>query len=318
MMRTMKLWMAAAVLAVPVWATIPTGYRAPQSSVPAHPGMVNYVEGQANIDGKPITNQSVGNADVEQGQVIETGQQGKVEILLTPGVFLRLGSNSALRMTNAGLADTQVELLHGEALVEATNLLQANHITIVNHGATTTLDKNGLYSFKSDQPQVAVYRGKVTVAEGDKHQDLGKGREEDLAAMHVTKFDIKKGDDLYRWSDLRSEYLSEASVSTARTVVVGGPGWWGSGWYWNPWYGYYSFLPGDGFLYSPFGWGFYGPRTVGFYHGPYRYSGVGFVAGRGTVLDTLMYPGLARRRFPGRRRIPRRSPLMVDLIGLVP
>jgi hypothetical protein len=267
MMRTLKLLMAATFLTIPVWAV-----------VPAHPGMLNYVEGQANIDGRPITNQSVGSADVLQGQVIETGQ-GKAEILLTPGVFLRLGSNSAVRMVNPGLADTQVEILRGEALVEATNLMPANHITIVAHGVTTTLDKNGLYSFKTDQPQVAVYDGKATVVEGDNHQDLKKGKEEDLAGLHTTKFDTKMGDDLYRWSDLRSEYLSEASVSSARTYLVGGPGWYGGGWYWNPWYGYYSFLPGDGFLYSPFGWGFYGPRSVGFYHGPYRYGySAGFVA----------------------------------------
>ncbi len=265
-MRTLKMLVAAAVLSVPMWAT-----------VPAHPGMLNYVEGQANIDGRPVTNQSVGSADVQQGQVIETGQ-GKAEILLTPGVFLRLGTNSAVRMVNGGLADTRVELLRGEALVEATDLLKSNHIQIVDHGVTTVLDKNGLYSFKSEQPQVAVYDGKATVNEGDSHQDVGKGKEAELAGLHVTKFDTKHGDDLYQWSDLRSEYLSEASVSSARTYLVGGPGWYGGGWYWNPWYGYYSFLPGDGFLYSPFGWGFYGPRTVFYYHGPARF-GTTFVTG---------------------------------------
>ena len=127
--------MLAALVSLPSWG-----------SVPAHPGMLNYVEGQADIDGKPVTNKSVGNADVEQGQVIETGK-GNAEILLTPGVFLRLGNNSALRMQNPGLANTSVELLHGTALVEATDIRKANDIEIIDHGTTTTLDKNGLYSF---------------------------------------------------------------------------------------------------------------------------------------------------------------------------
>jgi hypothetical protein len=238
------------------------------ASIPAHPGMLNYVEGQANIDGRPVTNQSVGNADVQQGQVIETGQ-GKAEILLTPGVFLRLGNNSAVRMVNPGLADTRVELLRGEAMVEATDLFKGNHIQIANHGVTTVLDKNGLYSFKSDQPQVAVYEGKATVTNGDQHKDLTKGHEEDLAALHVTKFDTKQGDDLYQWSDLRSQYLSEASVASARTFLVEPYGFYGAGWYWNPWWGMYSFVPA-GYLYSPFGWGFYGPRYVAYYHGAVR------------------------------------------------
>jgi hypothetical protein len=225
--------------------------------------MLNYVEGQANIDGRPVSNQSVGSVDVPEGQVIETGQ-GKAEILLTPGVFLRLGSNSAVRMVNAGLADTRVELLHGQALVEATDIQKGNNIQIVDRGVTTRLDKNGLYQF-GDQ-NIAVYEGKATVMNGDAHQDLKKGHEAELAGLHVTKFDTKSGDDLYRWSDLRSEYLSEASVATARTLVVD-PGF---GWFWNPWYGYYTFLPGPWFVSSPFGWGFYGPRAVAYYRGPVR------------------------------------------------
>jgi hypothetical protein len=252
--------MAASIFTASSWALIP-----------AHPGMLNYVEGQANIDGQPVTNQSVGNVDVQQGQVIETSQ-GKAEILLTPGVFLRLGDHSAVRMVNPGLADTRVEILRGEVLVEATDIYRNNRIQILNHGVTTTLDKNGLYSFKADQPQVAVYAGQATLTEGDKHQDLKKGKEEDLTALRVTKFDTKQGDDLYRWSDLRSEYLSEASVASAKTFLVTPAGWYGGGWYWNPWYGFYSFIPGDGFLYSPFGWGFYGPRAVVYYRGPVRAS----------------------------------------------
>src|SRR5260370_19404925 len=108
-MQAFKLLMAAMVVAAPVLA-----------SIPAHPGMLNYVEGQASIDGRPVTNQSVGNADVREGQVVETGQ-GKAEILLTPGVFLRLGTNSAVRMVNPRLADTTVELVRGEVMVEDTN-----------------------------------------------------------------------------------------------------------------------------------------------------------------------------------------------------
>jgi hypothetical protein len=311
-MRTYNVVMAAVLLTVPLFASIPAQ---PTGRPPAHPGMLNYVEGQAKIDGKPVTNQNVGGADVEQGQVIETGQ-GKAEILLTPGVFLRLGSNSAVRMVSAGLANTQVELLRGEAMVEATDIRPANHIQIIDHGIATTLNKNGLYAFRADQPQVAVYDGKATVTEGDQHQDVKKGHEEELAGLQVTKFDTKHGDELYQWSDLRSEYLSEASVSSARTYLVG-PGWYGGGWYWNNFYGFYSFLPGDGFLYSPFGWGFYGPRSVGFYpgfgyragYGGYGYGGGvynrGFVAGNrgaGAAPHAAAFAGGGGSRGGGGRR----------------
>jgi hypothetical protein len=254
-MRTFKMLMAAVVFAAPVLA-----------SIPAHPGMLNYVEGEANIDGRPVTNQAVGSADVQQGQVIETGN-GKSEILLTPGVFLRLGNKSALRMVNPGLADTTVELLHGEAMVEATDVQRGNNLRVIDRGVSTRLDKNGLYGF--DDTKIAVYEGEATVGASDHSQKLKKGKEADLASLQVTKFDTKQGDELYRWSDLRSGYLSEASVATARTVVVEPA--FGAGWFWNPWYGYYTFLPGPGLIYSPFGWGFYGPRAVAIYGGAHRF-----------------------------------------------
>ena len=67
-------------------------------------------------------------------------------------------------------------------------------------------------------------------------------------------------DDLYHWSSLRSSYCwprrehRPGSRLRRRTVIP-----FGAGWYWNPWYSAYTFIPGDGFFYNPFGWGFYSP-----------------------------------------------------------
>ena len=41
-----------------------------------------------------------------------------------------------------------------------------------------------------------------------------------------------------------------------------GPGWGGGGWYWDPWFSAYTFMPGGGIFYGPFGWGFYSPGLV--------------------------------------------------------
>lgn len=86
-----------------------------------------------------------------------------------------------------------------------------------------------------------------------------------LRARGFRKDEVTKNDDLYRWSSLRSEYLSEANVNAAQRYYVNGwygPGWWGPGWYWDPWFGGFTFLPGSGYFFSPFGWGFYSPRMV--------------------------------------------------------
>jgi len=97
-------------------------------------------------------------------------------------------------------------------------------------------------------------------------------------------------------------------MQTASTVVVGGPDWWGPGWYWNPWWGMYSFLPGDGFLYSPFGWPYYSPLfiygTPGFYYGhPFArgFGGRGFAGHgfRGGVAAPRVGSGFAGGGFHG-------------------
>ena len=245
----------AALLSAPAWG-----------ATPAHPGMLNYVEGQASVNGQPVTSKSVGSVDLGEGQVIETGN-GKAEILLTPGVFLRIGSNTAVRMDSGGLTHTSVTLLRGEAMVEADDVQSQNHIQVVAKNATTTIDKNGIYKFNADNGQVSVYDGKATVNQGNEHVDLKKGKETPLDHLQAQRFDKNQVDDLYQWSDLRSRYLSEASVASAQNYAMSsgygwGGGWYGGGWYWNPYYSFYSWLPGDGLFYSPFGYGFFSPFAV--------------------------------------------------------
>jgi hypothetical protein len=61
--------------------------------------------------------------------MLSTGA-GKVEMLLTPGVFLRLGENSQLRMVSPGLADTELALVSGQATIEADYFSKDNHLTV--------------------------------------------------------------------------------------------------------------------------------------------------------------------------------------------
>ncbi len=254
------------------------------AAVPPQPGTLNYVEGQVAIDGLSVTSKQVGSAQVEQGGVISTGS-GKAEVLLDPGVLLRLGDNSQARLDSTALLDTRVSVLRGDAMVEADQIFKENHIQVADAGSTTTLNKQGLYEFNAATPMVRVFDGKADVVAGDRHVELKKNHELLLASANLKsqKFDSKAtGDELYAWSALRSEYQAEANAETARTYVVNG-GWGGPGWYWDPWFSMYAFVPGDGFFYGPFGYpffspwyaynyapgfygGFYGRRVGGFYH----------------------------------------------------
>jgi hypothetical protein len=244
-----------------------------------------------------LTQQSVGSAQLNPNQILETNE-GKAELLLTPGVFLRIGNTSEIRMASARLTDTEVELLRGSAMVEAAEVFKDSNIRVLDSGTAVRLEKSGLYEFTAGPgAHVAVYDGQAEVDRGDQHLKLKKGKELDLGGpLRAHKFDRDQHDELYAWSSLRSEYSSEASLQSARTVFVNN-GWSGPGWYWTPSWDMYAYLPGDGILYSPFGWGFYSPwwgfygpvYGIGygygnrFFHGGRHWTSGGAFRGRGPV-----------------------------------
>jgi hypothetical protein len=185
-------------------------------------------------------------------------------MLLTPGVFFRLGDHSAARMVSPSLTDTRVELLRGKALLEVNMLEKENRLVVRDGAAHVRIAKKGIYAFNADAPRVSVYDGKVEAQVDDRTVDVGKGKRlslEPAAELKPVKFDRKETDELMDWSKLRSQYLAEANASSVQTVVVNNPSWWtGTGWYWNPWYGTWSFVPATGFYSNPWGFGFYSPR----------------------------------------------------------
>jgi hypothetical protein len=261
------------------------------SAKSAVPGTLNYVEGQASIGSQSLDSKSIGSAELEENQRLTT-ESGKAEILLTPGVFLRVGNDSTVNMISSSLTDTKVAVDRGHAIVEVDEIHPENDIQVTADGATTKLLKTGLYDFDLRQGQMRVFDGKASVLEGDRHTTVKGGHDVPLqdtsAKLKSEKFDKKAYEegDLYRWSSLRSAYLAEANVNAAGTYVDDGwgpwgPGWWGAGWYWDPWFDAFTFIPGDGIFYSPFGWGFYSPWWVyqapfyGYGYGGYGYGGYG-------------------------------------------
>ena len=253
----------AALLTVPMWGSDNTNRRT------AMPGTLNYVEGQASMGDQNLDSQAVGNAQLQNGQVLETGN-GKAEILLAPGVYVRLGSNSSVKMISNSLTNVEVALNQGEAIVEVDQIFNENNLHVSQPGANTKLVKTGLYDFDATNGDVRVFDGKAVVRADDHDVTVKKNHElafnnPKLKAKGFDKDQVTKNDDLYRWSSLRSEYLSEANVNAAQMYYANGwygPGWWGPGWYWDPWFAGFTFLPGSGYFYNPFGWGFYSPLMV--------------------------------------------------------
>jgi hypothetical protein len=254
----------------------------------AVPGSLNYVEGQASIGAQALDSKSIGSAELQTGQSLTT-ENGKAELLLTPGVFLRIGNDSSVKMISSSLTNTEIGLAQGHAMIEVAEIHPENDIRIAANGTTTELLKTGLYDFDLRSSRLRVFDGEASVLEGDEHTTVKGGHEVSLAGngngkVKTYKFNKKQNEegDLYRWSSLRSSYLAEANVDAAGLYAQDGSGpwglgWWGSDWYWDPWFDSFTFIPGDGIFYSPFGWGFYSPWLVSEapFYGGYGYGGYG-------------------------------------------
>jgi hypothetical protein len=275
------------------------GVAGAQSVISAHSGVIHYVEGDVTIDDTAVHPKFAEFPDVKSGQVLAT-QEGRAEVLLTPGVFMRLTENSSVRMISNALADTRLEVVSGSALVEVAELLDHNAIAFDAAGAHVTLAKKGLYRINASPARLRVYDGQATVTAGADNLLARKGHQIDLdtAKLVDARFDPKDTDSFYRWSARRADYVAEANVISARVAsnsdynsgFASGP----SGWSWNPYFGMYTFLPANGVYFSPFGAAFYSPGAVNYFYFPQRtawYSSP--LAGTSANLGTAVSPASA-------------------------
>jgi hypothetical protein len=275
-MRTSSLVVAASTLAF-----AGSGLYA-QSVISAHSGVLHHVEGDVTIDGKVPQPKSGTFADVKEKQELQT-QIGRAEVLLTPGVFLRMGENSTIRMVSNKLVDTQVAFLKGSAIVDFVEVTKDNSVKISYQDYDITFLKKGIYRFDSEPAELKVYSGEAVVSHGGSTVHLKDSRALPFTPALVSeKFDSKTGDELYRWAKRRSEYIAVANLSAAKQMSSGYNSSGASGWYYNPYYSMFTFVPGSGIMCDPFAIYacYYSPWSAWRYYNNYpNYNNYGYGGG---------------------------------------
>jgi len=90
--------------------------------ISARAGGVNAVTGRATVRGRGTAEwqQLMITEDLERGDVVKTGHDGRVEVLLNPGSFMRIAENSEFELSNNSLENLEVRLVRGTAIMEVT------------------------------------------------------------------------------------------------------------------------------------------------------------------------------------------------------
>ena len=189
--------------------------------ISARAGGINAITGGATVTsrgGDSGWQQLMITDDLNSGDRVRTDADGRVEILLNPGSYLRLGGNSEVELLDNSLANLEVKLLRGTVIVEATGAdgLELN-IGISTPHARLAIVRQGLYRLNvvpQDATELIVRKGRVIL--GDTHTKIKGGNKVVFSATNVivaklTDEEKKNKDDVEIWSKQRGQTLAQAN-----------------------------------------------------------------------------------------------------------
>ena len=310
--------MRVSALASVVVLTAALGYvpASAQHVISAKSGLIHYTEGSVLVGEQPVGQNSSSFQYIANGQTLHAGE-GRAEVLLAPGQFLRLNENSSIKMISNKLEDTKLEILSGSAIFEVVELQKGTSLSMVIGNYTLEVRKAGLYRIDTDPAQVRVFKGEAVVVGSGQSTTAKEGKQILLGAVLGTeKFDSVAGSDEFaRWAERRAGFIATANVSAAREAFTGSNFSGNNSWYFNPWYGMYTYLPMNRqYMMSPFGFYYFSPDFAfsnslwpyfgyGYYGNGYYGSGYGYgySSGGGSSSGSTLSSGsaLAKQPFPG-------------------
>ena len=219
--------------------------------------------------------------DLKDGDSARTGADGRVEILLNPGSYLRAGASTEFEFTSASLDDLRLRLARGSVFVEATGYDSMSlSIQISTAQAHVEIVRAGVYRIdvaQSGETVVSVQKGRAVVGSGAAALLLRGDKEARVAraggGVEVAKLQKKEKnqrDELEVWSRERGKELAKANDALANrqtnTLLASYNGFYDTFradfpsslgfWFWNAGRNCYTFLPFYGGWRSPYGFGY--------------------------------------------------------------
>lgn len=192
--------------------------------ISAKAGGVNFVAGDVKARRAGSTEwQSVSvKDDLKTGDVVRTGADGRMEVLLNPGSYLRVSALTEFEMTDSSLDNLRLRLTRGSVLVEATGYDNMGlNIEVATPQTRVEIVRSGVYRFdvmQSGETVVSVEKGRALVGEGAAALVVKGGKEARVVGsggVEVAKLDKRQRDELDLWSRERGKELAKVNGTLA-------------------------------------------------------------------------------------------------------
>jgi hypothetical protein len=186
--------------------------------ISTHSGVIHFFEGAVYLGDQPLEAHLGRYPSVPLGGELSTAA-GRAEVLLTPGTFLRMGEQSSIRMLKNDLADTQIELQAGSAIVESGEPSPDASVTLIYQDWSIRFLHKGTYRIDADSPRLSVQQGEAEVFAGDSgvpvlvEQGMSLPFESGVAPEVAGQL---TGDQLNDWSKGRGQSISADNAITAQ------------------------------------------------------------------------------------------------------
>jgi len=189
-----------------------------QSVISTHSGVVYFFEGSVLLGDQPLEQKFGKFPDIGEGRELRT-EQGRAEVLLTPGVFLRMAENSRIRMLSCSLADTRVELLNGSATIESGEASPDTSAVVMYKSWKARVPSRAIFRMDAEPPQLRVFKGEVGVSAQGKTDTVTakEGQALPLSEVLLTEDAPAANDSFDRWAMQRSQAIF-ADNSTAAQI----------------------------------------------------------------------------------------------------
>lgn len=207
---------ALALLVLPAWG---------QSVVSTHSGVVYYFGGAVYVGDDKLEQKFGKFPDIAEGRELRT-EHGRAEVLLTPGVILRVGETSTIRMLSNKLSDTRVELVRGTAILEsaapdANVSAKDTSVTLILKNWQVRVPHDAVYRIDAEPAMLRVYKGEVEVATASQPDKVKVKQNETLPFASVLlseSLSTPEGDDFKSWAMSRSQAVAADNAVAANII----------------------------------------------------------------------------------------------------